>query len=277
MTTKEIKQLTKVMNELKGSMPTSSRQRSKRKRVGRARRGGAGGMPRVPRGVNASTTITVPAAGSTIVRRGNLVPKIKTSENSTFVCNTELINNGDLGTTAAFAATTLPLIPSNFGWLVGLGNLFSKWRWHYLRVIYIPTCPSSTTGKVNMGFLYDAADIAYANFFQAQVAYEAITFPCWAGYEGSNLLNHFGLTPGPGAVVSTLDCDRLGGPNGDSFYRTITLASFNLQSNVDKNIFCPALLNVVQTGGPAVSVNMGSLMVEYCIELVEPIASGINF
>nr|UHS72239.1 MAG: putative coat protein [Macanavirus sp.] len=228
---------------------------------------------RRPMDVDGGAVVTAPVAGTAIyTRRYN--PQFTMSDMGMIICNTELLTA--VSSTAAFANSRAALIPSNLSWLEGVANNFSKWRWLYLRFIYIPVCPTSTQGQVVLGFSYDHNDNAPASVAAAQQAYQSVTAPYWAGWEGSALLQNFNIPAMPGAICSTLDVRRLGGPLGDAFYRFANLGNFGGFSNTIKNIYSPGILDITTTGGPVVSVLAGNIFAEYAIEVIEPVNPTAN-
>ncbi len=278
VTRKEVSQLTKVLGELKMAKSVRAPRSRARRRRNRGLNVGA-----VPRGVYSSKTqsgfsatmLKAPSAGTAIVRRGNMVPKMVSRENSTFVCNTELF--AAIATTAAFANAPNTVIPGELVWLTTIANNFSKWRWVYTRFIYIPSCATTTPGQIVISLTFDETDGQPGDLITAQQIYESVSFPVWSGYEGAALLSNFGMKPPGGAVVVDLDCDRLGGASGDAFYRFTTKVNFAaLASNTDRNVYSPARINISTFGGPAIAQSAGNLFIQYCVELIEPIAPAIN-
>lgn len=257
---REISQAQTLLRELSGSPM---------KRVVRRR------QQRIPRGpYTASFPLQAPTAGSAIVRRGENVPQITQKGNTTTICNTEQLATVVTAAAGAFATARAVLLPGNFQWLSGVASSFSKWRWRYLRLIYIPTCPATTTGQVAMGLGYSHLDLPPISMLQATAVHESTTGPVWAGYEGSTLLNQFGKPAGQGAVVTELDINRLGGAMGTAWYRYITTTIFGPLPNTEKDIYSPGYVDISSAGGLAGQV--GVVYVEYCIDLIEPTIAVLN-
>lgn len=222
-----------------------------------------------------STSITAPISGSSIVRRKLQIPKIITSNSSTFVCNTELANNVVGIALGAFFTVRESLYPPYVGWLSGVAVNYSKWRWVYLRAIYIPLCPTTTTGQVVLSLGYDFNDTV-PTLNTAQQAYRSVSTPPWGGFEGTMLMNSPQAKPGAGSVVVDVDTSRFGSGSALTYYRFVNQTTFGAANANDKNIYCPAYLDYSTFGGPAVQATFGNIYWEYCIELIEPIAASVN-
>lgn len=224
-----------------------------------------------------------PAAGSVIISRGvsrRNQPRIDTVDTSTgrkiVVRNTELCHGVSTVALGGFSVTRLTVAPNiTSGWLHYVAAAFSKYRWVHCKFIYIPIVPTTTNGQVIFALGYDFTDAAITTTENAQRAYRSITSPVWGGYDGVNAMNRYDERRGPGEVSLNLDVKRLGGPTGLSFYRFTSFTNFPALSNVDKNIYAPAYLDVVTSGGTALGV--GNLFIEYIIELIEPINPSTNF
>jgi hypothetical protein len=219
--------------------------------------------------------VTAPSAGASIIRRTVIPPKISTVGKSTLVRNTELLTTVSTLAAGAFNTNRGRIIPGNLTWLSGVAANFSKWRWHFLKIVYVPVCPTVTTGQVVMCLGYDATDVPPTTLIQAQSTFESVSAPVWAGFNGTSELNTYKAIKSPGAVCINVDVTRLGGPTGDSFYRFITNGNIAAQTDVDKNIFCPGHVDISTAGGLAVLV--GNVFLEYVIELIEPIPLLLNF
>lgn len=220
-------------------------------------------------------TITAPVAGSMIVKRTSIPPRMSTLGRSTFVRNTELLTTVATVAAGAFNTTRGRLAPGPLTWLGSLAANYSKWRWNFLKIIYVPVCPSTTTGQIVMSLGYDQTDLAPTTLVQAQQAFESVTSPVWAGFNGTNELNTYSAGKSPGSVCINVDVARLGGPTGASFYRYINNNNLIALTDVEKNIFVPGHVDISSAGGVALVV--GNLFFEYVVELIEPVASALNF
>jgi hypothetical protein len=218
--------------------------------------------------------VEVPSAGTQIVSRRPYPPKIVTTSISTHVRNTELVFGVSTAAVGAFVSTRIPLNANFPSWLAGIAANFSKYRWHFLKFIYIPIVPTTVTGQVVLSLGYDFIDNAPASISAAQQYFNSVTAPVWAGYNGANELNTYSKVKTPGSVCVVVDNTRLGGPSGDAFYRFANGGNFGGYSGQDKNIYCPGYLDVSTAGGLALGV--GNLFIEYTVELIEPINPTAN-
>lgn len=219
--------------------------------------------------------LTPPISGSAIVTRSKIPPQITLKGSSTFIRNTEYVINVTVAALGAFAVARYGLIPATASWLPGVASNYSKWRWHFLKFIYIPIIPTTTTGQVILSLGYDSLDASATTLVQAAQAYNAVAAPVWAGYNGTNDLNKYSPIRSVGSVSVLVDSTRLGGPSGDAFYRYLSLTAYGALGATDQNVYSPGYLTVATAGGAAANT-VGFLFMEYVIELIEPIASALN-
>lgn len=213
--------------------------------------------------------LVAPVAGSVIYSRPR-IPQFRSTQQSTIVCNTELVSNITQSAAGAFNFTAQPLIPSFGAWLASIADNYSKFRWLDCSIIYIPKCPTSTQGSVCMAIVYDAQDTVPTSRVQVSQCYQSITFPPYAGYGGASVLNHKGN--GGESLVSTLDVNRV----DKRWYPTIGNAAFTALTSLDKNQYCPATALIATDGGAATGVAIGDIFMRYTIEFIEPINPTIN-
>lgn len=203
--------------------------------------------------------VAAPAAGGGVVTR-NLPPQVNTYGQVTIVRNCELIS------IVGASSGRIPLAPFQTTWLEGVASSYSKWRWMKLRLIYIPSCGTSTTGNIVFGLGYDFQDSAPPSVLTASQSFHSVTTVPWAGFEGSYLLNDDSFQrPGPGSVCVDFDVNR----QAQMWYTHCTAATFPTTA-ADKNQYCPAYLDVTLSG-PAVT-GFGQLFIKYEAALIEPIA-----
>lgn len=216
-----------------------------------------------------STVARVPIAGSAIFR--SRIPRLSGLRNGVIVHGTERL---DAVLTLAAGVSTFnrtPLIPPFASWLNGVAQNYSKWRWIQLQIYYIPAVPTTSAGSMAFGLEYDDNDPTTGSGVAAvQQLYQAVSGPIWAGYEGASGLNSNDFRVPAGAMCITLDCARLDKP----YYRYCDLTQFNAMSLTDRSIYSPANVIWATDGGGAGTA--GSLLVKYCIELIEPIPAVLN-
>jgi hypothetical protein len=121
-----------------------------------------------------------------------------------------------------------------------------------------------------MALVYDRGDIAPASVPALTQTHRAITFPPYAGYDGSSSL----AGPTTGEAIS-VKCDP--GRFDKPWYATVSNAVFTgIASAVDQNFFCPVSIVVAFDGGPVAATVIGNLYFKYVIEFIEPIAPTMN-
>lgn len=217
-----------------------------------------------------SMRVSVPAAEGAIVRLNARNPRMNTLGQSTFVTHTESFFSPATLAAGATSVNNSTMMPTNYPWLSGIAPSFSKWRWISLRFIYIPTCPTSTAGKLVLGTSFDFGDTSATTATQVQQTYHSTTSPVWAGFEGSSLLGQHNIRPTTGAVYLDVDVNRF----DEKFYKIMTFTPWNLLPGAEKAIYSPGQLIILTTGGNAFTI--GDLFVQYCVELIEPFAEALN-
>jgi hypothetical protein len=215
-----------------------------------------------------------PAAAGDIVSRPRSMPRMQTRNGGFYVCNTELvIELNSPAVLGAFQNVQHFTHPSFCTWLNTIGLNFSKFRWIRARYIYIPGTPTTTAGRVTLGMSYDTVDVAPTTTIAASAAYKSVSCPVWAGYEGSTLLNNLSTPVGSigGAVAIDIDTNRFANP----WYKIQAAATINGFTPTDRNMYVPCILNLSMLGGP-VSALMGSIYLQYEVEMIEPIIALAN-
>lgn len=212
--------------------------------------------------------VAPPISGGVVTRP--IVPRFTMRGDSTIVHNSELVTSLTLPALGAFFTGSFPLIPTFPTWLANVADLYSKFRWVFCHVVYIPKCPTTTSGAVVMAFNYDRNDALPAGRQQLSQTHKAINFPPYAGFDGASFMNGGGK--GDSAIYLTLDTSKLDKP----WYPTMSLATFTALAVIDQNQFCPASLVYGLDSGPAVATPAGDLFMRYAIEFIEPINPGMN-
>lgn len=215
-------------------------------------------------------TVMVPVSGGVITRP--LVPRFLMKGDTTVVHNTEILNNQTLAALGAFATNNTPLIAGQPSWLAQVADLYSKYRWLKATIIYIPKCPTTTSGSIVMALNYDRNDAAPTTRGQLSQTYKAINFPPYAGYDGAVFLNSTNGQGAQTALYIDLDVDKLDKP----WYPTISSGTFAGLGVLDQNQFCPASLIVGSDGGPTAATPAGDIFIKYSIQFIEPINPTMN-
>lgn len=212
--------------------------------------------------------VVAPTSGGVVTRP--IIPRFSNRGDSTIVRNCEILNNQILAAAGAFNTTNSALIAAAPSWLAGIADLYSKYRWLSCELIYIPKCPTTTSGSIAMAFTYDRNDAAPTTRAQLSQSYKAINFPPYAGYDGAAYLNS---NRGSGtAIAIQLDITKLDKP----WYPTISSGGFAALGVLDQNQFCPASLVVASDGGPVAATPAGDVFIKYAIEFIEPINPTMN-
>lgn len=231
----------------------------------------ARGRVRERRSSLVAQVVRAPISGGMIITRPR-VPQFRSSPQSCTVVNSEMVINVTLPALGAFGAFEIPIISGRPNWLLNISDIFSKYRWKKMQVIWVPSCPTTTPGTIVAALSYDRMDALPTSFDQLTQNYHAVTFPPYAGYEGASSLSSDGWNVPSGAVIVKLDPDRL----DKKWYPTINFAAFSALGNNIANAYCPASLFVASVGGPATATQAGNFFFKYEIEFIEPINPSIN-
>lgn len=217
---------------------------------------------------NLMNTVTVPAAMSVTQRR--VLPRLSGGVGEMTVSHTEIVTT--IGVSSTFNAQTYRLIPSFPSWLSGLSRCFSKYRWLRLRAVYIPSCPSTTSGAIHMALRYDETDTAVSSSAEISAMYGYTTGAVWSGSSASALLSKPNSPCPSGAICVDVDVGRLEKP----WYTWRAAAS--VPAGLDlANTYIPATLVVGTEGGSSTSdVASGHIHWIYSIHCVEPVPSAVN-
>jgi len=78
------------------------------------------------------------------------------------------------------------------------------------------------------------------------------------------------------AVYTDLDVKRFGSGNADTWFRYKSFTTFTALIDPEKNMYAPAQLLIVTSGGPAVAATAGYIFCHYEIDLIEPVADANN-
>lgn len=224
------------------------------------------------RGNNVTTRVVIPPASGGVIYSNPSMPNFRTYGDSTIVRNTEVVSNVAFNAGAGlFSGFSDALIAELPGWLTQLADLYSKWRWRALTVIYIPSCPTSTSGRVAMCMSYDRNDAAATTVTQITQGYKAIVFPPYAGYEGAHVLNSGRNNNVAGAICMEVDITRF----DKMWYPTINGTAFSALATTIQNSYCPCSYVIGSDGGPA-GAAAGNIYLKYEIEFIEPINPTMN-
>lgn len=221
-------------------------------------------------GIN-TRTVMAPLTGGVVMSK-TIVPRFQMNGAGTLVKNTERVSSVTLDATGAFAAFNNALIPSLPGWLAQLSDLYSKYRWRTLRIIWIPKCSTATSGTVGMAVTYDRQDALPTSLDQLSQTNRAILYPPYAGYGGASLLNS--RTPSGESIYIDVDISRF----EKTWYNVIQTGTLTALATAVQTMYVPATLQVVSDDGPTVvgGTPAGDIYFQYEIEFIEPINPAMN-
>jgi hypothetical protein len=216
-----------------------------------------------------SRTVMAPLSGS-IVMTKSVVPRFNMNGQGTIVRNTERFSNIILAAAGAYAGFNVALIPQVPGWLAPIGDLYSKYRWHSLRIIYVPKCPTSTSGTVGMCITYDRQDQLPTTLDQLSRTNKAILFPPYAGYGGASMLNN--TMPSGESIYIDVDVSKF----DKIWYHSIQLGVLTALAPAVQTGYVPCTVQVGHADGPLLATPAGDMYLQYAVEFIEPIDTTMN-
>lgn len=176
-------------------------------------------------------------------------------------------------------------ITTNYPWLSAIAGNYQKFKWKYLRYIYVPQCPSTTPGSIYLEMHYDWLDAASTSLAQVTATESSIVGNAWFGGALSPELA-FGPDVGArDAICLTIDVTRLTQPwylvratNGATL-NTVTLTGTATGGNGTLAIGSGGTYDpsarpgtiYYGTNGVTNGVVAGNLYVAYVCELSDPI------
>jgi len=103
---------------------------------------------------------SAPAAFGAVTGNKQILPLQAGAGRKLLVQNYELVHvaNGSAGAFSTGGDVCNPGLPNNYPWLAGIAKQYSKFRWHFLRYIYVPNCSTTTAGSTFFMFQYDYQD-----------------------------------------------------------------------------------------------------------------------
>lgn len=213
------------------------------------------------------TRIIAPDQGVIVQRRQ--IPRFIQGPRSVRVCNTEVLLNINTLALGATSVARVLLMPNSMAWISGVAQNFSKWRWLRVRLVYVPSCSTATSGTFAMGLGYDNQDATGSSLTNVQAMYNSVSCPSWGGADGSGALTGNDFPPiTPTTVAMDLDVSRLSLP----WYPY----SSTVPSGIDANQNVPAYVYLASTGGPAAATAIGQVFCKFEVELIEPIPVILN-
>jgi hypothetical protein len=176
-------------------------------------------------------------------------------------------------------------IITNYPWLSAIAGNYQKFRWKYLRYIFVPQCASTTPGSVYIEMHYDWLDNASTTLAQVTASESSVVGNCWFG---SALSPELAFGAGVGArdaICLTIDVARLTQPwylvraTNAATLNTVTLTGTATGGNGTLALASAGTYDPSSrpgtvyygTNGITNGVVVGNLYVAYVCELAEPI------
>lgn len=207
------------------------------------------------------------------------------------VQNFELVHaaNGSNSIFATGGDVCNPGLSTSYPWLSGVAKQYTKFKWKFLRYIYVPNCSTATAGSTYFMFNYDYQDSGPTTLAQVAQSQDSSIGNAWFGGAISPQLAFSASLSTREAIFVDLDVKRL---NNLWYYVRTTQAGVSPSTGGALGGVIPAGLTYTQgsfadsesrpatiyygadsvpgTGG------IGNLFVSYICELSEPIASALN-
>lgn len=225
-------------------------------------------VPYKPRTVRTGM-VSAPVSAGVVVSR-SVVPRFNMNGAATVVRNTEVFSGCNLPAAGAYAAFNVALIPTIPAWLARIADVYSKYRFRQLRLVYVPICPTSTSGTIAMAITYDRQDGLPASMASIAMTNKAILFPPYAGYSGASMLNTNKITPE--SIFIDIDVTRF----EKTWYNTTEAATLAAMVPALQTAYAPCTMQVAQEGGPLLATPAGTIYIQYVIEFIEPINPTMN-
>nr|WMX25422.1 capsid protein [Cynosurus mottle virus]WMX25432.1 capsid protein [Cynosurus mottle virus] len=120
--------------------------------------------------------------------------------------------------TTTLTAQVYQVTPALFPRLAQLARCWAKYRFLRFEPIYLPSCGTSTTGMVELGFLYSFRDATPTSTEAMTASSGFTTASVWGGKDGASLLSHSSPPPkNSDVVMSAMNC-----PNQWYNYTSVT-------------------------------------------------------
>lgn len=232
-----------------------------------------------------------PAAYGAVVGNKQLLPLQAGAGRSLVVQNFELIHtaNGSNGAFSAGGDVCNPGIPGSYPWLSGIAKQYQKFRWKFLRYIYVPSCSTATAGSSFFMFNYDYYDAGPSTLAQVAASEDSSIGNAWFGGSiNPGLAFTKNLTSQESIFV---DYDAKKSPNPWYYVRS-TFSGATPSTGGALGGVIPAGLTFAQGTIPdpearpatiyygsdsvAGSAAIGNLFVAYVCEFAEPVAPALN-
>lgn len=244
----------------------------------------------VPQPEFARASMAAPAAYGAVTGPKQVLPLQAGAGRQLLVQNYELVHTAN-GAGAGFSAggdVCNPGLASNFPWLSGIAKQYAKFRWKYLRYIYVPNCATTTNGSTFFTFNYDYLDAGPASLAQVAQSENSSIGNAWFG---GSISPEMAFSPQLSSRESIyVDYDPKKSPNNWYYVRTSQSGVSPSSGGTIGGTIPPGLTfspgsypdpearpATIYYGVDGVPVGpIGNLFVAYVCEFAEPVASAIN-
>lgn len=211
------------------------------------------------------TNVQQPITKSKVVSRVAM-PNISSKQGTVVVRFTEPIKGVTAsGTAGAFNVDYGFCAPALVPWLAGIAANFAKFKYKRIRYRYIPAVATVESGRVTLGLAYDPSDPSPTNQSQLMTFSRAVTGPVWGDLSLDVDVNKFNYNQHMMANSTTIST-LLGGLGS-------TAAGFAASTALSQR---SPVICLVGVDGAASSLFCGTLMIDYEIELTDPIPAALN-
>lgn len=88
----------------------------------------------------------------------SVMPKLQSTERGVVVSNTETLGNIYIPASSTAWSVVVPINPVLFPWGKTVAKNYSRYRILSAKLSYVPQCPTTSSGVVDMGLFYDFED-----------------------------------------------------------------------------------------------------------------------
>jgi hypothetical protein len=205
------------------------------------------------------------------------------------VCNYEqlLALTGSNGTFSAGGAVINPGLANAFPWLSTIASNYQSFRFHYLRFVYVPACPTTTAGTAFLYLDYNIDSGAPSTLQQVDIGADSCSGPPWLGSPVDASVAFGNDLQVSRAINVNVDVTKFTQP----WYNVRTTNNANLNTGGALGGTIPALLtftqgNIYDTSGRPCTLYYGSntntssvigiIYSCYDVEFFNPVAAALN-
>jgi hypothetical protein len=268
----------------------TKRRNTLRKTNKKQRRQVARRLPPAVVSANGRNSMSAPAAYGATMGSKRVLPLQAGAGNKLLIQNFELVHaaNGSNGIFSTGGDVCNPGIATSYPWLSGVAKQYTKFKWHFLRYIYVPTCSTATAGSTYFMFSYDYYDAGPSSLAGVAQSENSSIGNAWFGGAISPE-NAFGPLSTRESIYTEYDPSK--SPNDWYYVRTSFSGATPSSGGALGGVIPGGLTFVAGTmpdpearpatiyygaDGVAGTASIGNLFAAYICELSEPIASTLN-